>query len=326
MNTRRRWLAAGVGLPALAWVDVLHSQTRPPPVIGWLNPNPRGEGRGVRAFVEGMAALGWKVGAQYVLEERYAEGNADRLPALAREIAEAKPAAIVVINSTAASAAAAAAPATPVVVAIGDPLAAGLVSNLARPGGMVTGLSNVSADLSLKSIELLLESAPKLERIGVLADSTTSSHAAIVQRSRLAAQQLRIEAVLADVARPEDIEPAFVRLAMDKAQALVVLPSVWFSHVFPQIIGLAMAQRWPVVGTTGGIARQGGLLRYGPESLALIRRSATYVDRILKGAKPGDLPIEQPTAFELVLNLKTAKTLGIAIPQSIRLRATEVIE
>jgi putative tryptophan/tyrosine transport system substrate-binding protein len=270
-----------------------------------------------------MAALGWKEGAQYVVVERSAEGQLDRLPALAQEIAANKPAVIVVITSAAARAAMAAAPATPIVMAIGEPLSSGLVSNLARPGGMVTGLSNVSADLDLKCIELLLESVPRLKRIGFLIEPSFGPR---VNRLRNAAEQLRFEAVFADVARPQDVEPAFARLVKDKAQALVLLAPVWLGQFHPQIIGLALAQRWPVVGTQSAIARQGGLFIYGPDSMALIQRSANYVDRILKGAKPGDLPIEQPTSFELVLNLKTAKQLGITFPRSVMARATERME
>jgi putative ABC transport system substrate-binding protein len=142
MNSRRKWMAVGMALPALAWMHALRAQASSPLVIGWLIPTTRGEGRAVRAFHESMAALGWKVGAQYVLEERYAQGHADRLPALAQEIAATKPAVIVAITSSAALAATAAAPATPIVVAIGDPVSTGLVTNLARPGGMITGLSN----------------------------------------------------------------------------------------------------------------------------------------------------------------------------------------
>jgi putative ABC transport system substrate-binding protein len=323
MNTRRRWLAAGLGLPALGWVDTLRAQAPAPVVIGWLSPAQATAARGGRTFSESMAALGWKEGAQYVVEERSAQGQLERLPALAQEIAAAKPAVIVVITSAAARAAMAAAPATPIVMAIGEPLSSGLVNNLARPGGMVTGLSNVSADLDLKCIELLLESVPKLKRVGFLIEP---SFGARVNRLRSVAEQLRFEAVFADVARPQDVEPAFGRLVKDKAQALVLLAPVWLGQFHPQIIGLALAQRWPVVGTQSAIARQGGLFIYGPDSMALIRRSATYVDRILKGAKPGDLPIEQPTTFELALNLKTAKQLGITFPRSVMARATELIE
>lgn len=325
-DSRRRWLAAAAAVPTLAWTGALRAQANPPVVIGGLSPNSRGEGRGTRAFNESMAALGWKVGTQYVLEERYAEGQVDRLPALAQEIAAKKPAVIVVQTSTAAKAAAAAAPTTPIVVANGDPLSTGLVTNLARPGGMITGLSNVSAELNLKLVELLAESLPKLKRVGILADSTSTRHAAVVNSVRRAAEHFRVEAVIAEVARLEDLEPAMARLAKDKVQALVLLASVWVGQYHPKIIGFALAQRWPVVGIGSGTPRQGGLFSYGPDALALVRRSAHYVDRILKGAKPGDLPIEQPTIFELVLNLKTAKQLGIVMPPSMMIRATEVIE
>ena len=325
-DSRRRWLAAGVGLPALAWMGALRAQVNAPLVIGSLIPGSRGEGRGTRAFNESMAALGWKLDTQYVLEERYAQGRVDRLPALAQELATKKPAVIVVFTSVAARAAAAAAPTTPIVLASGDPLSTGLVTNLARPGGMITGLSNVSADLNLKLVELLVEAMPTLKRVGVLADSTSTRHAAVVNSVRRTAERLRIDAVIVDVAKPEDIEPAMARLTKEKVQALVLLASVWVGQFHPTIIGLALAQRWPVVGIGSGTPRQGGLFSYGPDGLALIRRSAHYVDRILKGTKPGDLPIEQPTTFELVLNMKTAKALGIAIPPSVLVRATEVIE
>jgi putative ABC transport system substrate-binding protein len=326
MNTRRRWLGAGVALQALAWAGVARAQANPPVVIGSLSPNSPGAGGATRAFNEGMAVLGWKVGTQYVIEARYAEGRADRLPALAKEIAEKKPAVIVVSSSAVARAAAAAAPTTPIVMVQGDPVATGLVTNLARPGGMITGLSNVSFDLNQKLVELLAEAVPKLKRVGFLADSTSASHAAVVNSARRAAEHLRVEAVIESVARPEDIEPAMARLAKDKVQALVLLASVWVGSFHPKIIGLALTQRWPVVSIGSGTPKQGGLFSYGPDQLALMRRAATYVDRILKGAKPGDLPIEQPTTFDLVLNLKTAKLLGIVIPASMMVRATEVIE
>ena len=328
MNPRRRWLAAGAAWPALIWTGTLRAQTNAPLVIGWLTPIGRGDGWVSRAFNEAMATLGWKEGKQYVLEERHAEGRLDRLPALAQEIAAKKPAVIVVITSTVAKIAAAATPTTPIVVAIGDPLAGGLVTNLARPGGMFTGLSNVSADMNLKCLELLVECVPKLKRVGFVVDSSMSMStlAAVTGSARRAAEQLRVEAVFAELARPEDIEPAMAGLVKAKVEALVLLASVWVVRFHAQIIGLALAQRWPVVGTPSGIPQQGGLFNYGPDSTALIRRSATYVHRILKGAKPGDLPIEQPATFELVLNLKTARQLGITIPSSLRVRATEVIE
>lgn len=326
IDTRRRCVAAGLGLPALAWTGALRAQSNAQLVIGWLFPVNRGDGAAARAFNDSMALLGWKLGSHYALEERYADGHVDRLPALAQDIAAKRPVVIVVYTATSARAAAAAAPTTPIVIAVGDPLSAGLVTNLARPGGMITGLSNVSSELNLKLVELLVEAVPKIKRIGFLADSTSTYHAAVVSSARRAAEHLRVEAVIADLARPEDIDGAMARLAKGKVQALILLASVWIGTFQPKIIGLAQAQRWPVVGTASRTPRLGGLFSYGADQGAMIRRAAYYVDRILKGAKPGDLPIEQPTTFELVLNLKTAKQLGITMPQSILIRATEVIE
>jgi putative tryptophan/tyrosine transport system substrate-binding protein len=321
--TRRHWLATGMAWPAIAWLDALHAQPNPPVVIGWLSTDTR---RGPDEFNDSMAALGWKIGTQYVLEQRHADGRVERLPALAQELAALKPAIIVAAPSRAARAAMVAAPTTPIVLAFGDPLSTGLVTSLARPGGLVTGLSNVSSELNLKVVELLVEARPKLQRVGFLADATSYARDANVGHVHRAAERFRFEAVIVDMAKPEDIEPAMAQLAKARVQALVILTSAWFAPHFPKIIESALVQRWPVAGTQWGISYRGGLFSFGIDSIALVRRSAHYVDRILKGAKPGDLPIEQPTTFELVLNLKTAKALGIVIPPSMRLRATRVIE
>ena len=326
MNTRRSCLAAGLVVPALAWTGALRAQTKPPVVIGILTTgSPDSTRAGIAAFNEAMAGLGWKLGVHYVMEMRYAQGQVDRLPALAQELAALKPALFIASPSSSARALAATAPTTPIVLADGDPMASGLVTNLARPGGMITGLSNVGADLHPKVVELLVEALPKIKRLGFLADSTIRAHAAIVASVRRAAERLGVEAVIAEVAKPVDIEPAMARMAKDGVQALVIMTSAWFGSQMPKILSLAMAQRWPVVGFHESVPRLGGLFSYG-SSAGRALRVATYVDRILRGAKPGELPIEQPTVFDLVLNLKTAKTLGIAIPPSIRLRATEVIE
>ncbi len=327
MNTRRKWLAAGAAWPALAWVDDMHAQAKAPVVIGWLTTGTQEAAEsGRKVFNESMAGLGWKLGEHYVFEARAADGRSDNLPVLAQEIAARKPALYMAMPSMSAKAAAAAAPTTPVVLVFGDPLATGLVTSLARPGGMITGLSNVSLETGQKSIELLVEALPKLRRVGFLADSTSSNHGATVTSARRAAERSRLEAVIIDMAKPDDIEPALARLAKAKVQALLVLPASWFQAHLPKILQLALAQRWPVVGNLERIPREGGLFSFGADQRTLIQRSAYYVDRILKGAKPGDLPIEQPTTFNLVLNLKTAKALGIVIPPSMRFRATEVIE
>jgi putative ABC transport system substrate-binding protein len=273
-----------------------------------------------------MATLGWKSGTDYVVEDRYTDGRIERLPALAQELAAKRPAVVVASPSAAVRAAAAAMPTTPIVLVGGDPLASGLVTNLARPGGMVTGLSNVSADINQKVVELLVESQPSLKRVGFLADSTVPAHGETVIRARRAAEHSRVEAVIADMAKPEDIEPAVVRLAKDRAQALVILASAWFAPHLPKIMAPALAQRWAVVGNMQAIPRQGGLFSYAPDDAAMGRRAAYYVDRILKGTKPGDLPIELPTAFELVLNMKAARSLRITIPPAVLARVTEVLE
>ena len=322
MNARRRWLMAGAAVPALAWTGALHAQAKPPVLIGFLSVHER---HANVALVEAMAALGWKLGVHYRLEARYAEGVVDRLPALAQELAALKPALVIAVPSSSARAMAAAAPATPIVLAPGDPVASGLVTNLARPGGMVTGLSSVSGELNVKLLELVVEALPKIRRVGILADATIRAHAAYMSNVRGTAERLGVAAHIAELAKPEDIEGAVARLAREKAQALVIASNAWLWPHLPKIMALALAQRWPVVGTSPSIPKQGGLLSYGA-SAGRAKRVAYYVDRILKGAKPGDLPIEQPTTFHMVLNMKTAKQLGLEIPQLLRLRADEVIE
>jgi putative tryptophan/tyrosine transport system substrate-binding protein len=329
MNTRRRCLAVGASIPALTWTGALRAQTNAPVVVGWLANGFR-DGRGlINAFNEGMAALGWKQGTNYVLEERHSDGQLERLPALTTELVAIKAAVIVAWPSAAAAAATKAAPTTPVVVLTGDPLAAGLVKSLARPDGMITGTSNMSSETIHKVIELLTETLPTLQRVGFLFDPTTRPTAASAVATRShhrAAERLRLQAVTAELAGPQDIAPAFARLAKAKVQAVVVLPSTWFTANMPAIVGAAMARRLPVVGSVATIPVRGGLFSYGADGEALARRTAYYVDRLLKGAKPGELPIEQATVFRLVLNLKTAKQLGITIPTAMRLRATDVIE
>jgi hypothetical protein len=192
MNTRRKWMAAGLGLPALAWTGALRAQGNAPVLIGWLSANTRDTGRGgVNAFNEGMAALGWKLGAHYVLEERHADGRRERLPALAQEIAARKPVLIVAEPSNSARLAAAAAPTTPIVLANGDPLGSGLVTSLARPGGMITGLSNATYNIYQKVVELLAEALPRLQPVWRCA------------ACRLAARRARVDPTHRDQASPK---------------------------------------------------------------------------------------------------------------------------
>jgi putative ABC transport system substrate-binding protein len=194
---------------------------------------------------------------------------------------------------------------------------------------MVTGVTNSFMEVSAKFLELLLAAAPKLKHIGILLDSTLhasfrATHMETVQR---ASTQLSVEARIAEIGKREEIEPALARLAKEGAQGLIVLPGTgWFNDERTRILETALTQRWPVIGGPLQWAEQGALLSYGPELPAIYRRAAWYVDRILKGAKPGDLPIEQPTKFNLVVNMRTAKVLGLTIPQSILVLASRVIE
>jgi putative ABC transport system substrate-binding protein len=325
---RRRFLVAAAW-PALAWGGGARAQLKQPILIGWLGfASRKTAAASFKAFQEGLAALGWKVGAQVRIEERWADGVEDRLPSLARELAATKPALIVAFGVRVVGIAAREAPGIPIVmVAANDPIAAGLVKSLARPDGMITGVAGFAVDLAGKHVELLLTAVPTVKRIGFLAYANNPNHARIMESARRSIAQHAVEAHFATVAKQDEIEPAMSRLAKEGAQALIVLPGVLFNADEQRrlILSFALAQRWPVAGPIA-LASDGGLLGYGQNLLASYSRAAHYVDRILKGAKPGDLPIEQPTEFELVVNLKTAKALGITIPEKVLLRADRVIE
>ena len=333
MNHRRTLLAAAASF-ALTKTGAAFAQPAAPPkggapvVVGWLVVQSReSSGHLLAAFRQGMAALDWKEGAQFVIEERWANGQSDRLPALAAELAAKRPALIVAGPSQAVAAAAKAAPRIPIVHATGsDPVAAGFAASLAKPGGMITGLSNLALDIATKHLELLLEAVPKARRIGFLTDATTVNRDRMRQAAERAIAHFKIEARFAEVAHAGEIEPALARLAKEGAQALVVFPSPLFANERRLISSLALARRWAMIGSSLDFAEAGALLTYAANAETNYRRAAWYVDRILKGAKPGDLPIEQPMTIELVINGKTAKALGIKLPQSLLIRAERVIE
>ena len=326
--TRRAFILAVIAWPALALTEAVSAQSKQPILIGWLNTDSRElSGQNLTAFKDGLAALGWKQGEHYVIDERWANGRIAPLQPLAEELAAKKPAIIVAGQLTAVPIAARAAPGTPIVMVIGgDPVAAGIVKSLARPGGMITGLTNVSTNVVEKHLELLLAAAPNVKRVGVLGDSTAPLRASAMDAVRRSVAQHQVEARFAEVANPEEIEPVISRLAKEGARALIVTGGLMFRNERQRIVKLALAHRWPIVAGRTEFAEEGALLTYGVDPSASYRRAAYYVDKILKGTKPSDLPIEQPTQFVLVINLKTAKALGIKIPQSILVQATKVIE
>ena len=327
MNNRRRFVIA-LGTTASIPHVVLAQVKMPPVLIGWLSTDSRQlSGHYLSAFKEGLATMGWRDGAQYVIEERWADSRIDRLQSLSEELAAKRPAIIVVASLAAVSAVARAAPNTPIVMASGgDPVAQGLVKSLARPGGTITGVTSLAPTLTEKYLELLLAAAPRVQRVGILIDANAPGRARQKNAVRRSLAQYPVEAHFAEVASPEAIEPALLHLVKEGVQGLIVTTGPMLRNERQRIVKVALVQRWPMVAGAGGWADAGALLSYSADTLANYRRAAYYVDRILKGAKPSDLPIEQPMTFELVLNLKTAKALGLTMPPEIMVRATRVIQ
>ena len=329
-SARRRSVLAAVAWSPLWWIGTVFAQAKQKPVvIGWLQFGSREVNLPrFMAFKEGLAALGYKEGQQYVIEARWAYGRRERVRPLAEELAAMMPAVIVAAPNPTVAAAANAAPMTPIVQATGgDPVLAGLAKSLARPGGMVTGLSNVVSEISEKYLEFLIALTPRPQRVGVLGSSTRTAGGKALREAVLrSAEHHSVDARIEEATKPEDIEAAISGLAKQGVQALVVLPTQLLSAERGRIVKLALVHRWPVLGFSREWPESGAVLSYGVDVVASYHRAAYFVDRILKGAKPGDLQIEQPTKIELVVNMKAARDLGVSVPQSILLRADRVIE
>jgi len=280
------------------------------------------------AFRKVLAENGWIEGRNIVTEYRWVEGRIERFPLLAAELVSLKPDLIVAVTGPAARAARQATTTIPIVMVYAfDPVGDGLVASLARPGGNITGLMFVvGPEIVGKQLELLKEVLPKVSRVAVLFNPDTAAAPIFVRETQAAAQALAMKLQLLEVRNPGELEGAFAAMTKEGAGALLVLPLPFnFAHT-RRIVDLAAESRLPAVYPFRESAEVGGLLAYATNAPDMYRRAATYVDKILKGAKPGDLPVEQPTKFELVINLRTAKALGLIIPQSLLLRADEVIE
>jgi putative ABC transport system substrate-binding protein len=279
-----------------------------------------------QAFRQGLRDAGYTEGRDVVIEWRSANGDYARIPELAADLIRHKADVIVVDSTPGAQAVKRATFTMPIVMAvIGDPVGSGVVSNLAHPGGNVTGLSTMVVDLSAKRLQLLKETLPQVVRVAVLWDPATPWHLKAIEDLKAAAPSLSIELSFVSVRTPEEIDKAFLAVRRAHAQALYVLSAAQFGIHRSTLLKLASKARLPGMYEQRHFPDEGGLMSYGANYGDQYRRSAEYVDKILKGAKPGDLPIEQPTKFELVVNLKTAKALGVTIPESILLRADEVI-
>ncbi len=296
--------------------------------IGCLGPSPSSGGL-LQAFREGLLELGYIEGKNIAIEYRYTTlaGDIDeRLPLLAAELVRLKPDVLVVSITVAALATRNATTTIPIVmVNVDDPVGSGLIASLARPGGNVTGLSRLTPELVGKHLELLKEAVPKAVRVAVLSNPRNPLHPELVRNAKLAAGSLGVQLKIVEARAPMELEGAFSTMAGERMSALLVLGDSMFYVNRTRIADLALRNRLPSMFGSGDLSRAGGLMAYAPRSVDNYRRAATYVDKILKGAKPADLPVEQPTKFELVINLKTAKALGLTIPPSVLLRADEVI-
>jgi ABC-type uncharacterized transport system substrate-binding protein len=291
---------------------------------GSVTANPRV----LEAFRQGLRELGWVEGQNIVIEYRSGEGRFDRLPELAAELVRLKVDVVVAAPTPAALAAKHATGTVPIVgVSLTDPVGLGLIASLARPGGNVTGVSySVGTDIFGKDLELLKEAVPKVRRVAVFSNPDGPSQPLTIRNIKGAAQSLGLQLQLVEARGPEDFDGAFAAMARERVGALLVVTDPVFIPHRARLVNLVAKNGLPSIFTQRADVEAGGLMSYGPDFADLYRRAATYVDKILKGAKPADLPIEQPTKFELVINLKTAKVLGLTIPPSLLGRADEVIQ
>ncbi len=298
--------------------------------IGVLSPGSASLTTGREAFVQRLHELGWTLGQNVRLEARYADGNLDRLPDLAADLAQLKVSVIMAFGTPASLAAKQATATIPIVMLAGDPVGTGLVTSLARPGGNITGLTpEASLDLTqaaMKRLELLKEAAPTTLRVAILGNRSNPPERRVREAIVGPARTLGLTLIPVDVQRPGDLNEALALLNRERPDALVAAEDPLIIEQRQVIIDFAARHRLPTVFGGRVFVDAGGLMSYGTDWADLLRRSATLVDKILRGARPGDLPIEQPTKFELVINLKTAKTLGLDIPQSLLLRADHLVQ
>jgi putative ABC transport system substrate-binding protein len=298
--------------------------------VGYLSPIPvaeRGSNPYFNIFRREMRQRGYVEGQNFVLEHRAVEGSPGRDSEVVGELVRLNVDVIVAVSQPVVQAAKQVTRIIPIVMfGVGDPVSTGLVASLARPGGNITGLSQISPELSAKRLALLKEVIPEVSRVAVLSNPTNPSNAPQIRDTKAAAKALGVELHLLQVRSPQDLESAFQAAARGRAGALTTLDDLFIYAHRTRIVALAATSRLPGMYGWAAFPEAGGLMSYGPDFRDMYRQAAVFVDKILKGARPGDLPVEQPTKFELVVNLTTAKALGLTIPRSLLQRADQVIE
>jgi len=330
VTTRRGFLVALGAGPLAVWRSSLAEAQPKAARVGFLYFASRQSaletGR-YQAFVQGMRELGYVEGTNLVIETRFADGSTERIPTLAAELARSNVAVIVATGTVVTRVLQYATPGIPVVTTVtNDPIGDGFAASMARPGGNITGLTLSAADLGPKLVELLKATVTRITRIAVLVTPENQSHPPQLKRIMSAAQGIGIHVVLAEAGTLPDIEREFAMIARERVHAVIVLADGFFVQEARTVADQALKHRLPAVSNNQGFAETGGLMRYGANLVDNFRRAATYVDKILRGAKPGDLPFEQPTRYSLVINLKTAKALGLTVPPALLRQAEEVIQ
>ena len=320
--TRRRWPVLLLSLASLR----VHAQAVPRIVFIWPG-SAQGELPRAMAFKDGLREVGLVAGRHYQLEEIYADGNYERFPAIVAQVLEQPPALIMVVTIASVKAAQQATRTVPIVfVSTNDPVGAGLVASLARPGANITGIANQAEDTITKHAELIRSVLPRARRVAALVNPNNASHDKLFAMFQRAAASLGLEARAFEASAPAALDTAFAAVAGWRPEALLPIGDSMFGDQREHIAAFALEQRIALFSPGRIGVAAGALIGFGPTTSDMFRRGALYADKVLKGAKPADLPVEQPTKFELVINLKMARALGITIPQALLLRADEVIE
>ena len=319
---KRREFITFLGSVAAAWPLAASAQSKIPRINSTAL-----EANLVDAFREGLREHGYEEGRNIVIEYRWADGKYDQFPALVAELIAAKVDAIVTAGTPAALAVKRATTTVPLVmVAVGDPVGTGLVPSLARPGDNLTGLSSIAPDLEGKRLQLLREVVPALSHVAMFINSLNSYHVSSMRQARAAAQAMGIKLQLHDIRKSEDLDDAFAAIRKERPDALLILADRVFLHNRERMMDFTKEQRLPNVNAYKELVEVGGLMSYGPSYEDMHKRAAIYIDKILKGAKPADLPIEQPSKFTFIVNLKAAKALGVTVPSQLLGLADQLIE